>query len=291
MKKSQSIIEIVKSLYSLTQDLFIKIPSLFLVVIYLVDLGIRSYLAEGFSTILLLGVMILLISICIYVSTKSFSETTLSFILGILTMYSINWEVANFNLFIFLYLIYIIIIFYTYAIRLTAKQENILRQAACKLDIDDFNEVYKRLKRISVKPSKRNQLSIIERSEIIRYLAFRQVIIGEYEESIDVIELIKNVCQIDLIRCCEFYYSLYVYCSNRKPVTPNLPRNIEKMFDRITTVTVSYNEFFEIFIKTKRILVEDRISFDEYLLEIKLLSLKGYSSEDIIELLINNYLQ
>lgn len=51
------------------------------------------------------------------------SETTLSFVLGILTIYSINWEEANITLFVILYLVYIVVVFYISAIRLAAKQE------------------------------------------------------------------------------------------------------------------------------------------------------------------------
>ena len=41
------------------------------------------------------------------------------------------------------------------------------------------------------------------------------------------------------------------------------------MFDKVTTLTISYLEFFEIFAQTKRILVEKALSFDKYLLELE----------------------
>ena len=154
MKKSRSLFEAFRALKNLVQVLFKKMPVLFLVLIYLVDLGIRSYLSEGFSTTYLLGLLILLISIGIYVSTKSFSETTLSFVLGVLTIYSIDWEKANITLFVILYLAYIVIVFYVSVIRLASKQETILSQAACKLDITDHDRIYKRLKTISHKKTK-----------------------------------------------------------------------------------------------------------------------------------------
>lgn len=291
MKKSKSLLEALKSLGSVTQTLFKKMPILFLVIIYIVDLGIRSYQSAGFSTIYLLGFLVFLISIGIYVSSKSFAETTLSFILGILTIYSIDWKTANFTLFILLYLAYIIVVFFISAIRLAAEQESILIQAACKLDMDDYKAVYKRIKDISEKSTKYQQLSIINKSEIIRYLAFRQVIIGEYEEAINLVELIKGVCQIELISCCEIYYGFYTYCYNKKPVPPNISREVEKMFDKATGLTISYVEFFEIFSNTRRILVEDKLTYDRYLLEIKLLSLKGYSSTDIIDLMKEKHLE
>lgn len=291
MKKNKSLFEALTALKAVTQTLFKKMPVLFLVVVYLIDLGIRSYLSAGWSTTYLLGLLILIISIGIYVSSKSLSETTLSFVLGILTIYSIDWEKANITLFVILYLAYIVVTFYISAIRLAAKQENILTQAACKLDIGNYKDVYKRLKNISQKSTKYGQLSILDKSEIIRYLAFRQVIIGEYEEAINMIELIKNVCQAEITPCCEIYYGFYTYCHNQTPTPPNISKEVEKMFDRVTTLTISYLEFFEIFAQTKRILVEKALSFDKYLLEIKLLALQGYSSADISEIMREKYLK
>jgi abortive infection bacteriophage resistance protein len=62
------------------------------------------------------------------------------------------------------------------------------------------------------------------------------------------------------------------------------------MFDKVTTLTIAYNEFFEVFSNTKRILVEDKINYDKYLTEIRLYALKGYSSSDITEILKSEYL-
>lgn len=283
MKESKSLFEVLRDLKNVIYTLFRSMPVLFLVVIYLFDLGIRSYLSSGWSKTYLLGLLILVISVAIYISTRSYAETTLSFILGILTIYSIDWEEANFTLFIILYIAYIILTFYISTIRLAAKQENILIQAACKLDMDNYKEVYNRIKEISQKPTKHSQLSIIEKSEVIRYLAFRQVIIGEYEEAINMVELIKSVCQMDLVPCCEIYYGLYTYCYNRSSTPQNISIIVEKMFDKVTTLTISYVEFFEIFSNTKRVLIEDKLSYDEYILEISMLALRGYSSSDIVD--------
>lgn len=239
MRKSNCLLEVIIALKCVVQTLFKEMPVLFLVLIYMIDLVVRSYLSEGFSKIYLLGFLILAISIGIYVSTKSFSETTLSFILGVLTIYSIDWEKANFTLFMILYLAYVVIAFYI---------------------------------------------------SVIRYLSFRHVIIGEYEEAIKVVELLKAVCQIDLIYCCEIYYGFYTYCYNKSPIPPNISREVEKMFDRVTTLSISYSDFFDIFSQTKRILVEEKVTYDQYLLKIKLLSLKGYSSLDIIEIMKHEYL-
>ena len=287
MKKNNSLLAALSALKVVTQTLFKKMPVLFLVVVYLVDLGIRGYLAAGFSTTYLLGMLILTLSIGIYVSTRSFSETTLSFVLGMLTIYSIDWKKENISLFIILYLAYIVVTFCISSVRLAAKQESILTQAACKLDISNYKAVYNRLKVISEKSTKYSQLSILGKSEIIRYLAFRQVNIDEYEDAINIIELIKSVCQAEITPCCEIYYGFYTYCRNQSPTSSGIAKKVE----RITTLTISYSEFFDIFAHTKRIFVEEKLTFVKYLLEISLMSLKGYSSTDISEIMRENYLK
>ncbi len=98
------------------------------------------------------------------------------------------------------------------------------------------------------------------------------------------------MCQINLNSCCEIYYGFFTYCYNRKPAPPNISREVEKMFDKVTTLTISYVEFFDVFSQTKRILVEDKLTYEKYLLEIKLLALQGYSSADMIDLLRTKYL-
>lgn len=47
MKKSKSLFEALTALKAVTQTLLKKMPVLFLVVVYLIDLGIRSYLSAG----------------------------------------------------------------------------------------------------------------------------------------------------------------------------------------------------------------------------------------------------
>lgn len=74
MEKSKSLSEAIKALESLIHTLFKKMPALFIVVIYLIDLAIRSYQSAGFSNVYLISIIILFVSICIYITSKSFAE-------------------------------------------------------------------------------------------------------------------------------------------------------------------------------------------------------------------------
>jgi len=289
-KKRNPFFETWRALINVTKTLFQKMPILYLVLIYVMDLLVRGYLTRGWSITYLLGLLILGTSIGIYLKTKSFSETTLSFILGILTIYTIDWKTANVTLFVLIYIAYVVLVFFISSIKLAAKMESILTQAASKLDIDNHAETYKRMHEIAHKSTRYNQLSIIDKSEVIRYLAFRKITLGEYETAINLVELIKSVCQVELIVCCEMYYGLYTYCYNRRPTPPNISIEIQHMFDKITTLSLSYLEFFDIFSNTKRILIEEKLDFDSYLFEISKLSVQGYSGLDIVELLKDEYL-
>lgn len=290
MNKFSSLKSAIRALAEVVKDLFAKMPVLFLVVIYLIKLVIDAYISEGFSIVFLIAMMILFISICIYIKTDNIADTTLSFILGVLTIYSINWKNANYMLFIILYLVYIICIFYSYSIKLAMKQESILIQAAYKLSKDDYKDLFKRLKKISMKSTKYNQISIIDRCEIIKYLAFRQVIIGEYEEAIRVVELIQGISQVELMECCEIYYSMYLYCKNSDTGIVDVSKAVEKMIDKVTTLPITYVEFFDIFKGTKIILIDKILIFSQYINEIRLLAVKGYSSDDIVGILSDKFI-
>lgn len=281
MSKNNSLLRAIKALKNVIKDLFAKMPVLFVFVVYVTKLMIDAYLSEGFSIVFLIGIMILSISIITYITTNDISSTTLSFILGILTVYSVNWGEANYKLFIILYMIYTILVFLVSSLKLAIKKESILTQAASKIDVHNFEEIYKILNKISMKSTQYNQLSIIDRCEIIRYLAFRQVITGEYEQAINSVELISGACQIELNKCCEMYYSMYMYCKNNG-VTQRIDKEVERLLDKVTTLTITYSEFFDVFKETKRILIENNMNFNEYIIEIQLLSLKGYSYQDII---------
>ena len=137
----------------------------------------------------------------------------------------------------------------------------------------------------------------------VRYIENAKIVYQKNEEEIiyadkitnslnaSLLDLIKSVCQAEITPCCEIYYGFYTYCRNQSPTSSGIAKKVERMFDKVTTLTISYSEFFEIFAQTKRILVEEKLTFDKYLLEISLMSLKGYSSTDISEIMRENYLK
>lgn len=288
LKKTRALGDAIVAFKNLIATLVFKNPVLIVALIYAIDLGVRGYLAEGFSQNLLMMVIILFVSMGIYASTNSFSETTLSFILGVLTVFTINWKEANIGLFICFYLIYLLFVFYAKQIKIMSKQETILIQAANKLSDDsNFNEVFSNLKKISLSLTDGKQLTILQKSEVIRYLSYRQMIISEMEDAIKSVEVIYCICQISLNEACEVFYGLYLYSKN-KMHSPNNVKAVLDYFDLIVTVPLSYSEFFAIFKSTKKLLYEGKYSFQQYISEIKLLALAGYGDSEIIDRILES---
>ena len=283
MKERSSLYQSIKLLMGLIKDLLAKVPSLFFVLAFIAYFIIDIFISSNELIMLLIGIIILIISLCMYIKTNKISDTTLSFVLGILTMYSIEWEKADYKLFIGLYIMYIMLLFSCHSIKLGMKQENILKQAAYKIDPNIYNETYAKLKALSMTSTNYNILSIISRCEVMRYLAFRKVDVTEYKDSIRVIELIHCVCQMELMKCCEIYYSMFMYCKNSYENYENIPKAVERMIDKVTIISISYEEFFDIFKETKYLLIKGELGFDSYLMLIEKLAIKGYGSKDIID--------
>ncbi|GAA0741244.1 hypothetical protein [Clostridium oceanicum] len=287
--RSNSLNEAIKALGNVIKDLFRKMPILFFGFIAGVYWIINMYFNTVEYKQFILCLLILIVSIAIYVKNKSISETMLTFMLGILTVFSVDWEQANFKLFIVFYLVFTLMIFIIGSISLSIKQESILVQAANYLSIrHNYDEIYKEVKNIANKSTLGNQLGPIEKAEAIRAFAFRKININDMEEGVKSVEIIKTVCQIDLYKACELFYSLYIFSRNYR-LCDNHSRDTINLFDKILTIPVSPEQFFEIFRKTKKKIRVGQLTFDEYVEKIDELANDGMDSFEIIEELIKVY--
>ncbi len=278
-----------KALSNLTKDLLRKMPVLFWGFIW----GLFWLITEFFQTTqhkhFILCLLILIVSIGIYVKNKSISETMLTFMLGILTVFTIDWEKADFVLFIVFYLVFSLLIFVIGSISLASRKETILIQAANSLSNNfNYDEVYKQLNEVFDKSTSNNQLGPIERAEVIRYLSFRKVSIDQIGEALESIEIIKTVYQIDLSKACEFFYALYMLSSNYLHDT-NPSKKTINLFDKILTVALAPEQFLEVFMRTKKIIISGKLNFDIYIEKIKRFANDGLDSAEIIEQMMEIY--
>lgn len=272
-----------KALINALKDLFKKMPLLFFgftLVAYWLIIEF-SYTVQHKQYVLCL--LILFVSIGVYVKNKSISETTLSFMIGILTVFTIDWSKSDFTLFIVIYLCFNILIFLIGSVRLASKQEVILVQAANNLSLNqNYDEIFKKLKQITDTPTKGQQLDVIEKAVCIRFLSFRRISIDNITDALNSIEIIQNVYQIDLNKACNIFYILYIFSCNLFP-NINIYQGITILFNKILLIPLPPDDFFAIFTKTKKEVISKKLSFDRYINIIKELAYDGLDSQEIID--------
>lgn len=272
-----------KALVNVIKYLFRKMPVLFFGFIWA-----GYWLITEFSTTVqhkqfVLCLLILVVSIGIYVKNRSISETMLTFMIGTLTVFTIDWEKADFVLFIVFYLVFSLLIFIIGSIWSASQKETILIQAANSLSNNfNYDLIIKQLNEIFDKSTPNNLLDPIERAEVLRFLSFRKIEIAQMEEALKSIEVIKTVYQIDLIKACGLFYSLYIFSQNYLHVS-NPSKNTINLFDTILTVALPPEQFFEIFMKTKKIIISGEIGFSTYIEKVRKMANDGLDSIEIIE--------
>lgn len=271
-----------RALINVIQKLFETHKWMYLFLIYIIWLAMEAFSNSQSGMIFILCMIISIVSLGIYGNTKSYSETALSFILGLFTVFSTTWDSKLFMLFISFYLLFNVVIFMIASISLAAKKETIITQAAVKYRNQNYDEVVKALKEISDKPSKNGQLGPIAKAESIRFLSYRKIEIEHLTEAINVVELIKTVQQCELSEALTLFYNLYVLdvSSGENKFSGD---RIVRMMDEIVVLPVSHEEFYYLFNKLKKNVMKKEITFFNLMWKIKEYVYKGMDVEEIVQ--------
>lgn len=281
IKKKNTFTEALKALGNLIMALLDKHKWLYLFMIYIIWMLTEAFSNSETITIFILCLIVCIVSFGIYIKTKNYSETTLSFILGLFTIFSTNWNTKLFMLFISFYLLFNIVIFMIASIELASKKESIITQASLKYRGENFEDVYRELNNIANKSSKNGQLGPIERAEIIRFLSYRKTNIEHLEESINIVELIQTVQQCSLKEALILFHSLYVLDVVGRGELFSSDRII-RMLDEIVVLPVSPEEFHYLFNKLKSKIMRKELTFFNLMHLIKKYTYEGMDVEEII---------
>ena len=184
-------------------------PLIFIVFIALIAFGLMMFTSSENKMTFILCVLISFVSLLIYGKNNNYAETVLSFMLGVLTIFTITWDNYTSKLFVGFYISINLLIFFITSIKLSMRVESKLNSAATYMDIDNYKKTYNELKKISNKNTSHNYLGGVEKAEVIKYLAYMKVPLIEIEDSIKNIEVIKVVFQLDLNKSNEFFKTLY----------------------------------------------------------------------------------
>lgn len=280
----KSLKEVIKALANVIGRLLRQHPLIFLTFMAIITFGLLMFTKSEQRMTFGLCVLISFVSILIYTRNNNYAETLLSFMLGVLTIFTITWDNYTSKLFIGFYVSVNIIIFFITSIKLAMKVETELTAAASYIDLNNFKSTYKELNRISKIDTQYNTLGGLERAETIKYLAYMKVSLVEIAESIKNIELIKVIYQLELKSSCDFFKTLY-YIKQRS----NSFFSITNLLDLIVAkrLPLTPEEFLTILNQTKKEIIQNSFSISNYLDIIDESVLNGEDIDGIVNNLKN----
>lgn len=212
----------------------------------------------------ILSVIITIISILIYISVGRFGETALTFILGLFTVFSVSWDSPKAILFYSCFVFFIVVTLIINSIKLGMRREDILRAAAAHYVANStrkFENIYEKFKEFATLSSIK-YLSPIQRSEGIRYFAFRRVSIEDIKELLDSVETVNIISSLTVTECAEFVYSLYIAVQVKEDKSGYTYRTF---LDKLLLLSCSLSDSMKTFLLTKKYFLDERISISTYL--------------------------
>lgn len=271
--------DVLTGLKNVASRLFLQFPFMFVVVIAIVGFAFYQFTESEQKMTFALCILISFVSFLIYVKSNNYAETLLSFMLGVLTIFTITWDAYTSKLFVAFYVGINIFIFFASSIKLAMKVETELTTASSYIDIKNFKRTYKQLKEVYNVPTKYRMLAPLERAETIKFLAYMKVPLKEMADAIKSIELIKVVYQIDLKNSVEFFKTLYFIKRRSQGVF-----NIVNLLNLIVEKRLPLNpeEFLTVLNQTKKEIIQGSYSIADYLDIIEECVLNGEDTEGII---------
>lgn len=222
-----------------------------------------------------ISILILLSSIIMY--SKDSSGVTITFMVSLLTIFSIDWnENPGYKVIFFaLYTSYIVIVGLVSSIKIASRRESILIQASGYINVDK-----KELEKL-VNEAKGENLSILEKSEVVRYLAVRGMDIEDIRAAVEEINIIKLAFQLNLDQSMRYYYTLYQIMKIKKVEFINV--QIRKVLDMTFEFPLEPYEVLELISTIKSDLLRSENSPLAFLRLVKQLLEEGMDSNEIKE--------
>lgn len=246
-----------------------------LIIVFAIGINL-AWLFFNFSNyffVISISILVLFSSIILY--SKDSNGVTITFMVSLLTIFSIDWnENPGYKVIFFaLYTSYIVIVGLVSSVKIASKRESILIQAS------GYIEANKKELEELVNSSIGENLSIIEKSEIVRYLAIRGLSIEEIKEAIEEINLIKLAFQLDLDKSEKYYYTLYqiMKIKNVKYVNKHIRRVLDMTFE----LPLEPNEVFELISTIKAKMIKSSDDPEIFLRKVKSLLREGNDLEEI----------
>lgn len=276
--------EVIKSLKATIAALNKLIPGITFILMLLSALVIIISIT---STKLMIGIAILLVlsvSILIYGKTSNYGEAALSLVVGLLTIFSIEWSAGKFIAFATAWVAFTLFVLIISSIRIASRTEDTYRQAAIFLagDSQDPDLTEKELKKIGEKTPLR-MFGPVERAEIIRIMAFRKVSIESIKIFLIAIEQISVITKVDIKTVTSFIIDASKILRNENSLITQ--QDIDLLYKMIQETPVSPEDFIDAFQRSKSLLLSEYIGKENYFNELQKCLGRSVRPEDMYEVL------
>lgn len=278
-----SLFNLFKAFKNLISYLFKNYP----VLLYLFVICILNFCVIVVTTetraLVLYSLGIAIFSIVIYAKTGKFGESALSLFFGLISVFTLEWKYEKAALFAQILFPSLFIYFIIDSIKLSGKSEEILTQAAIFIDYKRVQEIYKELDNIAKSPTESRQLGVIERSEIVRFLAFHKIPTKDMRSVIEIVEFIKTTYLIDLDLAISTYWSLFNIVKKVENRSI-LNRDLYEILNVIATVPISPKEYADCIIRNRTEFIKNNYTVQKINESISDHISKGFRPEDFIPL-------
>ena len=201
-----------------------------------------------------------------YSKNKNLTEATMTLIIGLFTIFTVTWNNEFILIFTVSILFYVILSFMVSSIQIASKVESIITIAAGYFQSNnDFKTKYNILHSLAKQPTRHHQLSIEERSTIVKEMIFDNIPLEKINLAKELIEGFKIVLGFEINEAIDNYRLLnnFYLVINNKYLDMN---DMEYIYNYILKAPLGPREYFDIIKTIKEDIIEKKIKFLEVLM-------------------------
>lgn len=223
-----------------------------------------------------------------YAKTKNLTETLLTLMIGLFTIFTVSWTNTFILVFVISILVFTVFSFILSSVQIASKIESIITPAASYLQNGmEFKDKYRILYKEANSPTKNHQLGIVERASVVKELVLAKIPIEYFTSAKEIIEGFITVLGFNLEDSIEKYKLLNRIFLLQKDRYFNF-NDIERLFSYILSSSLTPSEYFEVLESVKKKLLEKVEVWERIVQDITNLSISIKDKDLIIEHLLGN---
>jgi hypothetical protein len=216
----------------------------------------------------------------IYLTTDNYGEAALALAAGLLAAFTVQWNWGPFLLFVASWFALTGAVILISSIKVGAKHENILINAALVIDPSKSKVVQKQLNGI-IKDKSIGILGPVKCAEVLRIFAYRKMSIESMRYGLratDILTAITGVNHEDIAYFVADIYKMFPVNSEQRYETL-----LNQINNTIRSSPVSPNEFIRAFTASRRMVLSGEAEPESYFEHLTIALEKGWSPEQVSE--------